>query len=200
MNIPFRGSLTYEQFRHAMQLHLKVFPNPLSIQFMVFAIVLIISLGVGIVISPSRALPVLGYLGIVVLVILLLSKVTESSARETWLNNETLREPQEGTIMTSGIETRKPTSLFRIVWSHCKYHLISEDIVIIYNSPISFGIYPKSFFANVDEWNEFIQVVEIRVSSTLPPTWRTVAATRAAWVSTLFIGVLTIGIAMVFSF
>lgn len=200
MPISFSGTTTYQHVQQAIQLYAKAIPNPLANTIWICVISIITLLGVGIIISPTRAISVLVFLVVFFVLIVATLMATESSNKESWSNNTGSQDPQTGTVTEMGIEIRTSTYVVQMQWIYYRYYLISSDLVVLYCSPYSYGIYAKSFFATSEDWQAFVEQVQLRIPSTPLIIWKpSTTKTRVAWMTFLLISVTTIGIAVIFS-
>jgi hypothetical protein len=162
VTIPFSGSPSKQAFLRVQSLLL-----PAWARWYVFApgvLYLFVSFGVGwtaAISTPTSALP---DLFLTVLFLLASAAITRYLRIKTWRNTMALVGNIHGVITDTGIEwiTAHTTSKFE--WDKFIKARQETDLSLVFYAERCALYFPRSFFASEQEWQQFREIVRLRVS------------------------------------
>ena len=199
MPLPFSGTYTPADLRHALSIRRTALPNPNTLLFWLTTISFVLIVVIGVILNPARLWVALLFAAILVLLQLLSSRLTPFLALEEWRSATYLHEAQTGTISEEGIELHTHHTFNRHKWEAYHYYVVTPDMVLLFLGAITFEFYPRSFFQSDEEWQKFAGFVKEKVSDTPPTRWRPIfARLNTLWVFAVFL-TLFLGLAVTFS-
>jgi hypothetical protein len=156
--IPFEGTLTYEDFLHAQRLHAGARGSMLvpAILCLLWAILMFLSLALQ---RKPVALWEYWFLGLPVLVVpvLLLRRLR---IRRLWASSKLNGQPMAGHISEVGVELRLPILEARMTWSAYLRSKADDDLLLLYQQPATFNMFPKRFFRDDADWRACRELIE----------------------------------------
>jgi hypothetical protein len=172
MPIPFVGQLTQQQYLHAQYLHFKPASRGRILRrSMILLLVLGLLLSLAIVPFLLRLI-----VPVVLLGIFLLSAswfLPRLHVYLTWRYHRSLQAPMSGTITADGIHYKGTHFQGEVTWSMFLKYKQSPQLVLLYQSPLVFNLFPRSFFRTEHEWHAFLELVQQHVPVTVEGEART---------------------------
>lgn len=199
MDIPFSGTLTDAHYYQAMTMYRHNGSKTGNITTNLFYFIVAIIFGVGVSQDYSRAIIIIPVMIIIALLSYLARKISSGIDQDVWSKSTNMHEFQKGVVNSQGIDANCPTCASQQMWTHFKYYLATDQMILLYVSPYLFNIYPKSFFNSELGWTTFAKYVQLYVPGEKPALWHSSLAPRLTFINTLYTLTLIVGIALVFS-
>lgn len=191
MEIPFEGQITQQDYLQAQSLHREL-PKPLIISGGIFLAFLFIGTIVSAVLEPiifRTALPMVAILAVVFGLVWWLPRFL---AINNWKNSKAFQAPLSGTITSQSIHFTGKHFSSSVNWGVFTDFKRSPNILVLYQSPNTFNIFPKAFFKNEVDWNMLNEFVDRKV-------FKDTSQDLPRKVSYIAIGVIVV-VAMIVSF
>lgn len=156
--IPFEGTLAFEDFLHAQKLHGGVRGGPIlpAIIIGLSAIGLALSLGFQRHLTFRWEYAFLA----VPLVVVAALYLRRFRYRRMWASSKLNAQPMMGHISEVGVEVRLPILEARMTWHAYLKFKADDDLLLIYQQPGMFNLFPKRFFRDDADWRACRELVE----------------------------------------
>lgn len=173
MQVPFRGTLTRDDYLRAVSLHRRM-PEFVRITLwallglVLFAIVIAILIALALLPRHLFFRPRWYAYALICAVLVIVGSwlLSRYQTLRYWNGNRSLQSPMSGTVMPDeGIQILCAGAEGRFSWAAYGKQKRSPDMILLYTSEIVFHIFPKSFFETEDDWQVFIELVRINISS-----------------------------------
>lgn len=176
--IPYQGSLRYEDYRRAIRLHgAGVFPVWLPAGLLIAVAALLAGLLHLMQADLWPAFAVLGVFGFLLLVLALRTWLV----RKSWHTHKLAREPRRGTLSAEGLSVDSEHASARIPWDRLHQWKGSDHLLLVYESSHLFHILPRGFFAGDDDWRAATDLVAARLPSRMTRQARLFWRLAAGW-------------------
>jgi hypothetical protein len=186
IDIPFSGQLVQQQYLEAQYLHQRPSSRRGGAQRLIFVTIAFMLLVVA-VLNPSLLRLVLPIIFLVLVLVGFCWLYPRVVVATTWRHHTSLRAPMSGVVTTRGITYHGSSFRGEVDWSTFVKHKESPTLVLLYQSPLVFNLFPRSFFRTDNEWRMFLAQVQEHVPATLDGEART---RRIQWIT--FLGMMCI--------
>jgi hypothetical protein len=186
MKIPFAGQLTQQQYVHAQYVHQQGSSRArVAERLMLMFVVLVVLISLAVVPSLLRLVFPIILFGIFFVSFRWLSP--RIIIATTWRHHKSLQAPMAGSVTPSGISYDASHFKGEVDWTMFLKYKQSPTLVLLYQSPLVFNLFPRSFFRTDEDWNGFLTLVKDRVPIKVEGEGR---AQRLQWL--VFLGVILI--------
>lgn len=173
MELHWRGQLTERDVRRAYRLYYRMAQIPWGLKaFLLLPLVVAIFVWFsGGVQQPVEIAELIADVWPALLVFALLAAaaflplwLSLFSAAATSRTNPKMHRPMEGVITPGGLTCKTAQSEEDLDWRVFRQYRRSDDIVVLYESPIALRMFPRSFFQTDGDWQAFNSLVAQNVS------------------------------------
>jgi hypothetical protein len=171
--IPFRGSITQENYLRATRLALRP-SRSLAILLGLGAAGLLFAFVVEPLVAGAGVREVLPFLVVAPLFAAMAWFVIPRSVLRALKSNKLLQAPIEGSAAEDAISMRTPTGTATLPWDLFYRVKASENMVLLYQGINVFNMFPQEFFASEEDWRTFRSWALARTPGepTKNPLWR----------------------------
>ena len=200
MEIPFEGRITQQDYLQAQSLHRLRFPKFVIIIRNIFFGLIAVGLVMSSVSEPAilqTALPVIVILGVLFGARWWLFR---SQTVNDWKNNKAFQDSISGTISSQGVHFLGGYFSSDIEWKMYYGFKKSPALLLLYQSPNTFNLFPKEFFSGETDWEAFIRLIEQNIPQKKATVWEKGTNSVLVTLSVILVVVFVIGLVAAFFF
>jgi hypothetical protein len=160
MQVAFNGKLSLDEYLRAHRLHSK----SRNVFIVLGCSLIIIAICLTIVDAEFRHGEVPWIALFIVSYLILCHFYQRYLAKKSWNQYKGIKEPFSGTASDSGIQMSAKYGNASWTWDYFIKYKYSKKLVLLYQAPGLFHVFPRSLFESKTDWSTFVELIKVNIS------------------------------------